>query len=174
MKREVTDLISIKRQILSIILAWLIFIGIDFLFHASLFASFWNENLAALKSLDDLAVLIPAGYLSFFFLTSLIGYVFFKIFKTKPEAGKVIQFGLIIALLYSLSNFLGLFSYIDLPVKQLIVFNLVYFIEVLIVCFFLSYVAFSKSLKKPIIFTTLVFFLLVIAGIAIQNVLSVY
>ena len=53
MKREVTDLISIKRQILSIILAWLIFIGIDFLFHASLFASFWNENLAALKSLDD-------------------------------------------------------------------------------------------------------------------------
>ena len=169
MKIKVTDSISNRRQILSIVLAWLIFIGVDFLFHASLFASFWNEDLPALKSLDDLALLIPAGYLSFLLLTTLIGFVFFKIFSTKPEVGKVFQFGFIFALLFSLSNFLGLFSYIDLPLKQLIVFNLVYFIEVIVVCLYLNYVAFSKGIRKPIWLSVLVFFLLIILGVVIQN-----
>ena len=163
--------ITIKRQILSIILAWIIFIGVDFLFHASLFASFWNGDLPALKSLKDLALLIPAGYLSFLLLTALIGYVFFKIFKTKPAVRQVFQFGLIVALLYSLSNLLGLFSYIDLPIKNLIIFNLVYFIEIVIVCLFLNYVAFSKGTRRPIFISIGILFILIIIGIVIQNIL---
>lgn len=167
---EVTNSITNRRRIRSIILAWLLFIGIDFLFHASIFASFWKEDLPALKSLDELAVLIPAGYISFLLLTSLIGYVFFKVFRTKPEIRKVFQLGFVFAILFSLSNIFALYSYIDIPLKQLMVFNLVYFIEIIAVSLALYYFAFSINTKRSIVISVLIFFVLIIAGIMIQNV----
>jgi len=167
-----TDLTTNKRRLISIFLAWLIFIGLDFLFHASLFSSFWSEDISALKPLNDLALLIPAGYLSFFLLTSLIGYVFFMVFKKKPEVTRVFQFGFIFALLFSLANFFGLFSYINLPLKQLVVFNFVYFIEIFLVVFSLHYIGFSNSLKKPILYSILLFVGLIIIGVIIQNIFS--
>lgn len=159
-----------KKRITTIVLAWLIFIGLDFLFHASLFSTHWSEDIAALKPLKDLALLIPAGYLSFLLLTALVGYVFFRIFKTKPELKKVVQFGFIFALLFSLSNFFGLFSYIDLPLKNLVVINFVYFIEILVVTISLYYTAFSSRLKKSILYTLLIFIGLIILGVVIQNI----
>ena len=159
-----------KKKIVSIILAWIIFIGLDFLFHASLLASYWNEEIPALKPLNDLALLIPAGYLSFLLLTSLIGIVFHMIFKVKPELNSVLQFGFIFALLFSLSNFLGLYSYVDLPLKQLLVFNLVYLLEIFTVALSLYYISFSKGFKKPMLYTLLIFLLLIIIGIVIQNI----
>lgn len=164
------DSISRKRKIISIISAWLVFIGIDFLFHASILASYWNEDIPALKSLDDLAMLIPAGYLSFLLLTALIGYLFFKIFKSKPEKWKVTQFGFVFGILYSLSNVFGLYSYIELPIKQLMAYNLVYFIEIFAVCLCLNYFAFSGSSKKAVISSFLTLLILMIAGVVIQNV----
>lgn len=164
--------ISIKRRLTSIFFAWLIFIGIDFLFHASIFSTVWNEDIPALKPLNDLALLIPAGYLSFLLLTSLIGYIFFWIFKNKPTINSVFKFGFVFALLSALSNFIGLYSYIALPLKQLVVFNFVYFIEILAVSMCLFYMTFFQSLKKVIIYSILIFFVLIIIGIVIQNVFS--
>ncbi|MBT8254159.1 MAG: hypothetical protein KJN68_09320 [Bacteroidia bacterium] len=167
-----TELISLKRRLLSILLAWLIFIGIDFLFHASLFSAFWNEEIPALKPLNDLAILIPAGYLSFLLLTSLVGFVFFRVFRSEPPLRKVFYFGFVFALLFSLSNLSGLYSYIDLPIKQLVVFNFVYFVEILAVSFSLYYFSFRQSLKKSTFYAVLIFFVLVVVGIIIQNIYS--
>ncbi len=161
---------SNKKRLSSIFLSWLIFIGIDFLFHASLFKDFWNANLPALKSLNELALLIPAGYFSFLLLTVLVGYTFFMIFKTKPSIQQVLQFGIIFSLLFSVSNILGLFSYIDLPLEQLLVFNLVYFVELVIVALSLYYIGFIWTLKKSIFYSISIFFSLIIIGIVIQNV----
>ena len=169
---KLTETISIKRKLFYISLAWVVMIGIDFLFHASLFASFWKEDLPALKSLNDLALLIPAGYLSFFFLTVLIGYVHFLVFKTPPVRKKVVGFGFVFALLFSLSNFLGLYSYIDLPLKQLILFNAVYFVEIVAVCLCLYYFSGLRHWKKALMHTVFIFLGLVIIGIIIQNIFS--
>ena len=165
-----TESISIKRQLLSILFAWLIFIGIDFIFHASIFSTVWQEKIPALKPLDDLAMLIPAGYLSFLLLTSLVGYIFFTIFKTKPTIYRVVRYGFIFGSLFTLSNFFGLFSYVDLPLKQLLLFNFVYFIEILAVSIFLYYFAFFRSLRRSIFYSILIFFGLVIIGLVIQNI----
>lgn len=167
MARLITD----KSRVTSIILAWLIFIGIDFLFHASLFAGFWEEDLPALKTLNDLALLIPAGYFSFLLLTTLIGLVFFKVFSEKPSFWTVSKFGLIFAGLFSLSNALGLYSYIDLPLKQILVFNLVYFVEIISVTLFLYHFSFNLTLRKAVGYTALIFIGLVIVGVLIQNML---
>lgn len=159
-----------KRFVIAILIAWMLFIGVDFLFHASIFASLWKENIAAFKSLKNLAILIPAGYLSFLLLTVLIGYLFFRIFKIKPPIKEAFTFALIFGILFSLSNLLGLFSYVTIPLKHLILFNFVYFIEIVVVTLSFYYTLFSVSLKKVIWMSILIFFILIISGIIIQNV----
>jgi hypothetical protein len=160
-----------KRRLVAILLAWMLFIGVDFLFHASLFATLWKEDIPAFKSLENLALLIPSGYFSFFILTTLIGYLFFKIFKEKPAIKEVVKFGLIFGFLFSLSNLLGLFSYIAIPLKQLLLFNLVYFIEIIVVTLSINFIVFSTNLKKSIWLSVLTFIGLLIIGIVIQNIL---
>lgn len=152
-------------------MAWLLFIGLDFLFHASIFASLWKEDTAIFKSLENLSLLIPVGYLSLLLLTVLIGYLFFKIFKIKPPIKEVLIFALIFSILLSLSNLLGLFSYIAIPLKHLLIINLVYFIEIIVVTLSLYFIVFSANLKKVIWLSILTFFILFITGIVIQNIL---
>ena len=158
-----------KRIITAVVLSWLLFIGVDFLFHASLLAPLWKEDLPALKSLEELSILIPAGYLSFLLLTILIYFVYVRIFSSKPRFKESLTFGIIFGLLFSLSNLLGLYSYITLPIKHLIVFNLVYFIEVVVVVLSLHYILFSEKRRKVVLFSLLYFFLLLILGIVVQN-----
>ncbi len=161
-----------KRKIIAIIMAWLLFIGVDFLFHASILESFWKEDLAALKSLEDLALLIPAGYFSFLLLTILIFFVYDKIFKSKPKFKDSVSFGIVFGLLFSLSNLLGLYSYISLPIKNLILFNLVYFIEIVVVVITIHHALFSEKRKKVVWMGILYFLLLVVLGIVIQNIMN--
>ncbi|MBT8262195.1 MAG: hypothetical protein KJO05_05195 [Bacteroidia bacterium] len=162
--------VSTKRAITAIFIAWLLFIGVDFLFHAAILESLWKEEIPAIKPLDDLAILIPAGYASFLLLTTLIGFVFFRIFKTKPSLKEVFKFGLIFGLLFSAANITGLFSYVAIPLKQLLIFNLVYFIEILVVAIAIYHLAYSIKRKKVVWLSFLIFFGLVILAIVIQNI----
>ena len=98
-------MIKRRRFWITAILAWIVFIGIDFLFHASLLETLWQEEIELIKSAKDLFILIPVGYLSFFLLTVLVGYTFTKIYQEKPKRKEVIGFSLIFGLLFSVSNF---------------------------------------------------------------------
>lgn len=152
------------------ILAWIVFIGIDFLFHASLLESLWKGEIDAIKPTIDLFILIPMGYGSFLLLTLLVGYAFTKIYPSKPESKQVLKFALIFGLLYSIGNLLGMYSYVNIPLKHLILFNAVYFIEISAVVFVFYKVFYRETLKKITGYVLLVFFLLVIIGITIQNI----
>lgn len=160
-----------KRKIISILIAWMLFIGVDFLFHASILTTMWEADNTSVKSLEDLAILIPVGYTSFLLLTILVGYIFFRIFKVKPELKDVLKFGLTFGVLFSLSNLLGLFSFVSIPLDHLILINLVYLIEIVVVSLSLYYCMFSEKLSKIVWSAILLFFLLLISGIVIQNVI---
>jgi len=153
------------------ILAWIVFIGIDFLFHASLLEALWQEEIEIIKPTKDLFILIPVGYLSFFLLTVLVGYSFTKIYQEKPKSKEVVSFLLIFGLLYSTSNLFGLFSYVNIPLRHLIIFNIVYFIEISTVVFIFYKAFYRKKLNKIIWYSLLAFFLLIIIGIIIQNII---
>jgi hypothetical protein len=153
------------------ILAWLVFIGIDFFFHASLLQSLWEEEIVAFKPSNDLFALVPFGYVSFLLLTILVGYCFTKMFPSKPEGKQVVKFSLIFGILYSLSNLLGLYSYVNIPIKHLVSYNLVYFIEILAIVFVFYKANYRESIKKIIWYSVLTFFMLVIVGIIIQNII---
>lgn len=161
----------VSNRILSIIAGWLIFIGIDFVFHGSLFAHLWQDEISAFKSLENLALLIPAGYLSFLFLTILEGYVYFKIFSKPPERRALWKFAFVFALLYCLSGFFGMYSFLAVPIKHLLVFNFVYFVELLLVAFVIDHVVQSDAPYNSFGKILLFFFLLITTGIILQNLI---
>ena len=121
------------RQTITIIFfAWLIWIGIDFLFHASLLQSFWNASIAAFKKPNELFSLIPYGYLSFLLLTVFLYLLVSKIREKNPTPNYLIYLAVISGLLLSGSNFFAQYSYLNIPPVTLLIFNAVYFIEIVV------------------------------------------
>ena len=161
-----------KRFWVSTLLAWLVFIGIDFLIHASLLENLWKEKVSAIKSLENLAILIPGGYLSFLLLTVLIGFVFIKIFPKQETFKSSLRFGVIFGFLFSLSNLLGLFSYIRLPLGHLIFINMGYFIEIIAVVLVYNSFLYPEKIKNKVWKPVSLFFILVIIGVIIQNIFN--
>ena len=154
------------------LIAWIVFIGIDFFFHASLLESLWQDDIDSIKPKMDLFLLIPLGYLSFLLLTVLVGYSFTKIFQTEPNRNKALGFALIFGLLYSTSNLLGVYSYVNIPLKHLIIMNVIYFIEIAAVVFIFYKATYRKKLNRILWYSILTFFTLVIFGIVIQNIIK--
>lgn len=160
---------AMKRFVGSTLAAWLVFIGIDFFFHASLLKSLWAEPNPAIKPLGELAALIPAGYGSFLLLTILIGYLYRHIFTRQPARGEAFKFALVFALLFSAANFLGLYSYAAIPVKHLAIFNLVYFIEIMAVADIFYRTTHAEKPRRTWWLAVLIFLALIVAGVLVQN-----
>lgn len=149
----------------------MIFIGLDFFFHASLLKTLWTEPVTAIKSNEELFKLIPAGYASFFVLTLLTGYLFFRIFPGQTTRKESFLFGLIFGGLFAVTNFLGLYSYVNIPLKQLLVFNLVYLIEILGTVYIFDTSKIVSGFRQLTIFTIIALALLIIMGVIIQSFL---
>ncbi len=152
--------------------AWLVFLGIDFLFHAGILESLWMEEVAALKPVNELAALIPVGYLSFFLLTTLIGYTLTRISPGAPlQTKQAIVYGLTFGALFSGSNLLGLYSYAEIPLRHLVVFNLVYWIEIVAASVVISIGLGARSRRRVMGFSVLCLVTGVLLGLVFQNLL---
>ena len=154
------------------IIAWIVFIGIDFFFHASLLESLWQEEIEAIKPAIDLFILIPIGYLSFLLLTLLVGYSFTKIYQSKPSRKEVTVFSLIFGFLFSGSNFLAFIGFVNIPLKNVLIYNLIYFIEISAVVFIFYKTLYKTKIKKMVWYSILAFFVLIILGITLQNIIA--
>ena len=161
-----------KRFWVSTLLAWLVFIGIDFVIHAGLLENLWKKEIIAIKPLTDLAILIPGGYLSFLLLTLLIGFVFIKIFPKQETSKNVLKFGVIFASLFTLANILGIFSYIRIPLGHLIITNVGYFIEIIAVVLVYNSFLYPEKIKNKVWKPVAIFLFLVILGVVIQNIFN--
>jgi hypothetical protein len=149
--------------------AWIVFIGVDFLFHASILESLWKEEIASFKPVKDLFILIPVGYLSFFLLTLLVGYAFSKSFPKPPNRKEAVTFAIIFGVLYAVGNLCALYSFVDIPWLHLVVFHLVYFVEICAVVYIFYRSVLDWQNKKLIGRSLLAFFVLIFIGIVIQN-----
>lgn len=159
-----------RRFILTTFVAWLFFLMLDFLAHTVLLRSLWEQDFQTLKSKDELFRLIPFGYLSFLILTILFGWLYARLFKTNGNVTRGLGFGAICGGLFALSNFLGWYSFLNLPPLFLFLVSLVYFVEISGVGFVFGYLLHPVSIKKRIwaiiSFIVFGFFL----GIALQNI----
>jgi hypothetical protein len=164
-------MVTKKRFILATLMAWLLFVMLDFLAHASLLKSFWARETAALKSKEELFRLIPLGYLSFFLLVFLIGWLYTRLFKSTESIKTGLYFGAVFGGLFSLSIFLGWYSFLNLPALFLFLASFVYFLEILGVGFAYGYLLPPVSIKKRAWGLAIVIFLGFILGVALQNIL---
>jgi hypothetical protein len=155
---------------LTILAAWIVFVGIDFLFHASLFEALWKEEIAVIKPARELFVLIPAGYLSFFLLTLLVGWMFVRIFPGPAGKKDAVEFALVFGGLYTAGNALALFSYVDIPPIQLAAFHAVYLIEICAVVYIFYRSGLMEKKGKLLRYAGLFFLAMLAAGIVIQNI----
>lgn len=158
------------RFFLTTFAAWLVFLMIDFLAHATLLKPFWDKGYSALKSLDQLFVLIPIGYLSFLFLTLLVGWVYVRIYGVRGNSKKGILFGILFGGLFSLSTFLAWYSALDLPAEFIFFISLVYFAEILGVSWTFGFLYHPQSIKKRFWLVMVIVFLGLMIAFVIQNV----
>ena len=150
--------------------AWLIFLMIDFLAHATVLKPYWDSGYPALKSLDQLFALIPFGYLSFLFLTFLIGWVYVRVYGLSGNSKKGIQLGVLFGGLFALSTFLGWYSALDLPVDFILLISLVYFFEILGLSWTFGYLYQPRPIKKRFWLVILIVFLGLVISVALQNI----
>jgi hypothetical protein len=165
-------MITKRRFILSTLMAWLMFLMLDFLAHAGLINALWAEELPALKPKGDLFRLIPFGYLSFLILTSLIGWLYVRLFDGHGSVKKGFLFGMSFGMLFSLSTFLGWYSFLNLPFLFLLAASLVYFVEISAVGLIYGFLLHSASIKKRVWRLVAIIFMGLVLGIVLQNMLS--
>jgi hypothetical protein len=160
------------RFLLTVFAAWLIFLMVDFLAHATVLKPFWDKGYSSLKSLEQLFVLIPFGYLSFLFLTLLIGWVYVRIYGVSGNSKKGIQFGILFGGLFALSTFLAWYAALDLPAEFVFFVSLVYFVEILGVSWIFGFLYHPQSIKKRFWLVMLIVFLGFVISVALQNLLQ--
>ncbi len=152
--------------------AWLMFLMIDFLAHATLLRSFWNKEYAALRSLDDLFILIPFGYTSFLLLTLLIGWIYVRIYGESGNSKIGMFFGVVFGGLFAGSTFFSWFSALELPTEFIFLICLVYLFEVLGVSWTFGYLYHPQSVKKRFWLVMLIAFSGFVISVVLQNILQ--
>lgn len=164
-------MIKRKRFILATVVAWLIFIMLDFLAHAALLNHFWEQKYPALKSQEELFRLIPFGYLGFLILTLLVGWVFSRFCKEGKNAKKGLAFGATFGGLFALMTFLIWYSALALPALFILLVSIVYFIEISVVGWTFGYLIPPFSVKRRIWLLIGVVLFGFVLGIILQNVM---
>jgi len=160
-----------RRFILTTFVAWLFFLMLDFLAHAVLLRSLWEQDFQAFKSRNELFRLIPFGYLSFLILTILFGWLYARLFKANGNVNRGLSFGAIFGGLFALSNFFGWYSFLNLPSLFLFLASLPYFLEISGVGFVYGYLLHPTSIKNRIWKIAGIIILGFILGIVLQNIL---
>jgi hypothetical protein len=160
-----------KKFFLSLFFSWLIFIAIDFVFHASLLKNLWIVEANNLKPKEELFKYIPEGYLSFLILSFLVVVVYKILYHSDPGLKKTFIYGCVAGFLFSLSQLLALHSFVLLSFYFLLIVYLVYWVEIVSVALIFRYVYYRKMNLKVIFNIILLFFILLIAGIVLQNVI---
>lgn len=152
-------------------MAWLVFLMLDFLAHASLLKSIWARELPALKSQEELFRLIPLGYLSFAFLTILIAWLYVRLYSSRGSALQGLKFGAGFGLLFAVANFWGWYSFLRLPPDFVAIASFVYFIEICGVGLILGLLVHPVSIRKRVALVLILFVFGLILGIVLQNLL---
>jgi hypothetical protein len=163
-------MVNKTRFILASVMAWLFFLMLDFMAHATLLSRFWAKEYPALKSKEELFRLIPLGYLSFLILTLLIGWIYIRFVKDGGNTKKGFSFGAAFGGLYAVVTFLSWYSALNLPALFVLLISFVYFVEIVAVGFTFGFLLPPESVKKRVWALAGIIFFGFVLSIIIQNI----
>lgn len=157
------------RFILTSLLAWLLFLALDFLAHATLLQGLWAQDIPALKTPQELFRLIPFGYASFLIVTVMMGLLYVLVFPRDRTASGGLKLGLGVGAAFALSNALAWYSVFELPPAFLLWTNVVYCVEFTAVGGVFGWLLPVSSLKKRAWWVAGTAFLLLALSIVLQG-----
>jgi hypothetical protein len=159
---------SIKRLVGVTLLSWLVVIGIDFLFHASILAPLYAQPEPFLLPPERAFALIPLGYLSFLLLSVMLVWLMNRLSITIWEEGLI--FALILGALIWGAFILGLLSIATINPLLALSWFLGQTIELGIAGLVAGAGLGAESLKKLALGAVVILFVSVVVGILLQNI----
>jgi hypothetical protein len=159
-----------RRFVPASICAWLIMVMIGFLAHAVLLKPYWDREVAALKSQQELFRYIPFGYLGCLFLALLMGWLYMRMFANGGRTLGGLEFGAKFGILFSLFTFFAWYSALSLPISFMIWISLKFLIQLAAAGTVYGYLFHVPDIRKRYAFLVLVFIAGMAAGILLQNI----
>ncbi len=163
-------MVNKRRFILATFMAWLFFLILDFMAHATLLSHFWAQEYPAFKSKEELFRMIPLGYLSFLIITLLIGWVYIRFYKEGGSTKKGLSFGAAFGGLFALATFLSWYSALNVPILFALLISFVYFVEIVAVGFTFGFLLPPIPVKKRVWALAGIIFFGFVLSIIIQNI----
>ncbi len=162
------DKVPLRRFLATTLAAWFVFVAIDFTAHATLLSSFWQQELVALKSREQLFRLIPFGYASFLVLTLVVGWLLVRLGGADGIPRNGLVFGATFGAFFAVSTFLGWYSAIALPTSFILWISIVYWIELAAVGWAYGYLLFCPRFARRVLAPVALGISVLASGVAIQ------
>jgi hypothetical protein len=157
---------------LATVAAFLAILVVDFITHAVLLSNWWRTTATFWRTLDELFRLIPYAYLSFLLyaagLTRLL--VFLK--GPRPRIAVAIKLGAAAGAFIGVTNILAVYSVLPLPRSALLVFPLSFISDLAAAGASAALVLTANRPWRRLALLALAFFLLLLLGLVLQNLLS--
>ncbi len=151
--------------------AWLIFLAVDFVLHAGIFAGWWRATGSYWMPPADLFRLIPFAYVAFAIHCLVMTWLLVRIQgddRTIISAGRFgAAAGLILGAVIALSNY----SVLRLPVLSLLVWPASFMIESAFACAAASWVLDAQRPWRRVAIVFGAALVLMIIGIVLQNLI---
>ena len=101
--------------------AWLTYLPLDFLLHASFLAKWWHATEASWLPPLELARRIPIAYCAFGLYSAGLSWLLVAVHGRRPGIVTGLRFGTLVGALFGLSSTLGMYSLLPIPTSFLLV-----------------------------------------------------
>ncbi len=151
--------------------AWVIFLAIDFLLHAVIFANWWKATESYWLSPHELFRMIPYAYASFAIYCLVLTWLFAQIYCDKRTFSAACRFGAIAGLVFGFSIILANYSVFRMPASALLVWPASFLIESTVACTAARWVLDAERPWRRVGLVFVAAVLLLIVSVALQNLL---
>lgn len=171
MKEQDKHRITGYKIIAAAVAAWFIYLAIDFLLHAVIFASWWKTTESYWLSPHELFRSIPFGYASFAIYCLALTWLFVRIYGDERTFGAAFRFGAAAGLVFGLSMILANYSVFRMPASALLVWPASFIIASPVACAAAGWVLDSERPWRRVVLVFGATVLLIIVSVVLQNIL---
>ena len=155
----------------SAVAAWLIYLAIDFLLHAVIFAHWWKATESYWLSPQELFHRIPFAYALFAIYCLVLTWLIVRIYGDRRTFGAALRFGAITGLVFGFSTILAIYSVIRIPASALLVWPGSFLIESTVACVIANWVLDAERPWRRVILIFGITILLIIVSVVLQNII---
>jgi len=163
--------VSVPRIVAGAVAGWLIFVSIDFLFHAVIFAGWWKATASYWLDPEELFRMIPFGYATFAIYCAVLTWLYVRIQGDRRSFGTAFRFGGLAGLIFGALSILANLSVFRLPLSSLLVWPASFLIESAVACVVTSWVLDAERPWRRVGLALAAALILIIVGVVLQNII---